>query len=38
MTAKIGALIGGWNQWCEPFTWTRTADELIAKINPEVTS
>ena len=22
---------GGWNDRCEPFTWTKAADEILAK-------
>ena len=33
----IGAIeiyIDAWNERCEPFTWTKTPDEIIAKANP----
>ena len=30
----IGAFIGAYNDRCQPFTWTKDADELIAKIKP----
>ena len=27
----IRAFIDGWNDRCEPFIWTKTADEILAK-------
>jgi transposase len=33
LTAAIEAYIDGWNEHAEPFTWTKTADELLEKIN-----
>jgi transposase len=38
LTAKIGAFIDGWNERCQPFTWTKTADELLTKIRRKETS
>ena len=32
LTAAIGAFIDAYNQRCQPFIWTKDADELIAKI------
>jgi hypothetical protein len=32
LTAVIGAFIDGWNEHPRPFTWTKDADEIIAKI------
>jgi transposase len=32
LTAAIETYIDGWNDRAEPFTWTKTADELINKI------
>jgi DDE superfamily endonuclease len=34
LTAAIGAFIDAYNDRCEPFTWTKNADELVAKITP----
>ena len=34
LTTAIGAFIDAYNDRCEPFTWTKNADELIAKIRP----
>ena len=34
LTAAIGAFIDAYNDRCQPFTWTKDADELIAKIKP----
>ena len=31
LTARIGEFIDGWNEWCQPFVWTKSADELLAK-------
>jgi transposase len=33
-TSAIGRFIDAYNQRCQPFTWTKGADELIAKIKP----
>jgi transposase len=32
LIAKIGAFIDGWNDRCQPFVWTKPADELLTKI------
>jgi transposase len=34
LTARIGAFIDAYNDRCSPFTWTKDADELLAKIKP----
>ena len=34
LTTAIGAFIDAYNDRCQPFTWTKDADELIAKIRP----
>jgi transposase len=34
LTNAIGRFIDAYNQRCQPFTWTKDADELIAKIKP----
>jgi transposase len=34
LTAAIGTFIDGWNDRCEPFTWTKTADELLPHCKP----
>ena len=34
----IRAFIDAYNDRCEPFTWTKTADELLAKIRRQGTS
>jgi transposase len=31
LTAAIETFIDGWNERCEPFVWTKTADEIITK-------
>jgi len=37
LTAAIETYIDGWNDRCQPFTWTKTPDELLAKITPSKT-
>ena len=34
LIAAIEVFIDGWNQRCEPFMWTKTADEILAKAKP----
>ena len=34
LTAAIGNLIDGWNERCQPFTRTKTADELLPHCKP----
>jgi hypothetical protein len=31
LIAAIETFINGWNERCQPFTWTKTADEILAK-------
>jgi transposase len=38
LTAKIGEFTGGWNERCQPFVWTKSAQELLAKIRKKETS
>jgi transposase len=38
LTTKIRAFIDGWNNRCHPFTWTKTADQILAKANRQKTS
>lgn len=38
LTTKIRAFITGWNDRCHPFTWTKTADHILAKTNRQKTS
>lgn len=33
LNAKIPAFIDGWNDRAHPFTWTKTADQILAKAN-----
>jgi hypothetical protein len=35
---KIGAFIDGWNDRCQPFVWTKPANELLARIKRKETS
>jgi transposase len=34
LTAAIGAFIDAYNDRCQPFAWTKDADELLAKVRP----
>ena len=34
LIAAIETFIDGWNERCEPFVWTKTADEILAKAKP----
>jgi len=38
LIAKIGQFIDGWNDRCQPFEWTKPADELLTKIKRKQTS
>jgi DNA-binding CsgD family transcriptional regulator len=38
LTEAIERFIDGWNERCEPFIWTKTADEIIAKAVRPTTS
>ena len=31
LVTAISAFIDGWNQRCHPFTWTKTADEILLR-------
>ena len=38
LVAAIETFIDGWNERCEPFIWTKTADQILAKANRPTTS
>jgi transposase len=38
LNAKIRAFIDGWNDRCHPFVWTKTADDILNKVNRQPTS
>jgi transposase len=38
LNAKIRAFITGWNDRAHPFTWTKTADQILKKANRKKTS
>jgi transposase len=38
LNTKIRAFVDGWNDRAHPFTWTKTADQVLAKANPQKTS
>jgi len=31
LIAAIETFIDGWNERCQPYTWTKSADEILAK-------
>jgi transposase len=33
LVAAIGRFCDGWNQRCQPFTWTKDANQILAKLN-----
>jgi transposase len=37
LIAAIGRFIDGWNERCEPFSWTKDADEILTKIRRKET-
>jgi transposase len=37
LISAIGRFCAGWNQRCEPFTWTKPADEILANLNRQTT-
>jgi transposase len=34
LVAAIRRFCDGWNQRCQPFTWTKDADQILAKLRP----
>jgi hypothetical protein len=38
LTRAIRAFIDGWNDRAHPFTWTKTADDILAKAKLRPTS
>jgi hypothetical protein len=38
LTTRIRAFIDGWNDRRHPFTWTKTADQVLTKANRQKTS
>jgi transposase len=38
LIGAIRAFIDAYNERCEPFTWTKTADQILAKANRQMTS
>ncbi len=37
LMVKIRAFINGWNDRCQPFVWTKTADQILRKANRPTT-
>jgi transposase len=35
LVAAIGRFCDGWNQRCQPFRWTKDADQIPAKLKPQ---
>lgn len=38
LTTKISQFIDGWNDRCHPFTWTKTADQILPHATRKATS
>ena len=38
LIAAIETFIDGWNDRCHPFTWTKTADEILPNCRPGKTN
>ena len=38
LIAAIETYIDGWNERCQPFTWTKTADQILTKAARKKTS
>jgi hypothetical protein len=38
LTAVIRTYIDAYNERCAPFTWTKTADDLLTKLKPQTIS
>jgi transposase len=38
LIAAIRRFVDAWNQRCQPFTWTKTADDILTKLNTDTTS
>lgn len=38
LNKRIRAFITGWNNRCHPFTWTKTADQILTHAKPKTTS
>ena len=38
LTTAISRFCQSWNEHCQPFSWTKPADEILAKLNRQTTS
>jgi hypothetical protein len=38
LTAAIGRFCQSWNQHCQPLSWTKPADQILAKLNRQTNS
>jgi hypothetical protein len=37
LVAAIGRFCDGWNQRCQPFAWSKDADQILARLNRQTT-
>jgi hypothetical protein len=38
LIAAISRFCTAWNQRCQPFSWTKSADEILSKLDRQTTS
>jgi hypothetical protein len=38
LTTAIGRFCQSWNQHCQPFSWTKPADQILTKLNRQTNS
>jgi hypothetical protein len=38
LVTAISRFCAAWNERCQPFAWTKPADEILAKLNRQTTS
>jgi hypothetical protein len=38
LIAAIARFCDGWNQRCQPFRWTKDADQVLTKLTPQPTA
>jgi transposase len=38
LIAAIARFCDGWNQRCQPFRWTKDADQILTKLTPQPTA
>jgi hypothetical protein len=37
LIAAIGGFCAAWNEYCQPFSWTKSAEEILAKLDANPT-